>query len=163
VVALSSESLSPCRLGFFARPFRPAFSSVERCIARFLRKKHILLDHHEPLLGEPLMLEEVVLKIRSSHFGIADITRCSPNVRMELGMMVALRKEVLLLQSHDDRSQQPFDLRGFPLVRYDLKPGPMLLALSPETGEPQPFEELLSGFIDRLRAARSAAATRPSV
>lgn len=147
------------RTGFFARPFRPVFASVETCIARFLKPKNFRLDHYAPPLGEPLVLQELAFKIWSAEFGIADVTRCNPNVRMELGMMVALRKDVLLLQRQDDRSEQPFDLRGFPLVRYHLKPGPTMLAWTP-SGEPRPFEEVLGLFLEELRDSRRLAADR---
>jgi hypothetical protein len=153
------EPSSP-RTGFFARPFRPAFASVETCIVRFLRQKNIRLDHYAPPLGEPLVLQELAFKIWSAEFGIADVTRCNPNVRMELGMMVALRKDVLLLQRQDDRSEQPFDLRGFPLVRYRLKPGPTMLAWTP-SGEPRLFEEVLAPFLDGLKDSRRFAVDRP--
>jgi hypothetical protein len=156
---LGAHEPSSPRSGFFARPFRPAFASVETCIARLLRPKNILLDHYVPPLGEPLVLQEIAFKIWSAEFGIADVTRCNPNVRMELGMMVALRKEILLLQRHDDRSEQSFDLRGFHRVRYDLKPGPTMLALTP-TGETRPFEEVLGPFIEGLRDSRSLATDR---
>jgi hypothetical protein len=158
------DTLGSCRTVFLARPFRPAFATVERWITEHLWKRHILLRRRDRLPGEPLRLEEIALEIRSAHLGLADVTRNDPNVQMELGMMIALQTRVLLLQRSDDRTPLPFDLKGLNLVRYVLKPGPSLLAVSPETGQCQPLDRILDPFVEEsltMDAALSVRAAGP--
>jgi hypothetical protein len=154
------DTLGCCRTAFFARPCRPVFATVESWIAERLWKKDILVRRRDRLLGEPLRLQEIALEIRSAHFGLADVTRNDPNVQMELGMMIALQMKVLLLRRSDDRTPLPFDLKGLTLVRYVLKPGPTLLAVSPETGQPQPFAEILNPFVEKSLSMEAALSMR---
>jgi len=147
-VTRETEILGSCRIAFYTRPFRPAYATVERWIAELLWKKEILVRRRDRNLGELLRLDEIALEIRSAHFGIADVTRCDPTAQMELGMMIALQKRVLLLQRSDDRTPLPFALKGLQLVRYTLRPGPTLLAPSPESGQLHSFAEVLDRFVE---------------
>ena len=64
-------------------------------------------------------ISELMSQIKSAHFGIADITGCSPNVMLELGMMMMLGKEIIIFKhSDDDTKLPPFDLQAFQLYQY---------------------------------------------
>ena len=155
--------LTRYRTGFIARPFDPKFNVVEDCITKILENKDICAEHYKFGPGkETFVIKEIMDKVRSSHFGIVDITNCNPNVMSELGMMMVLEKRFILLQRHDDEKSVPFDISGYHIFEYEEdKPGDAIRLKDPGTGQYEPIKRVLDDFVKRLEDDPAFLAAKP--
>ena len=143
--------LTKYRTGFIARPFEPKFNVVEDCITGFLENKDICAEHYKFGPGkETFVIKDIMDKIKSSHFGIVDITNCNHNVMLELGMMMVQEKRFILLRRHDDKTIVPFDIGGYHYFEYEEKPGPEIRLKDPGTNQYEPIERVLEDFVKHL-------------
>ncbi len=111
------ENLTPYRSGFIARPFTPEFNNLEACVTNFLEKRQIQARRYVYRQGTGIVIEDIMRQIRSSHFGIIDVTSLNPNVMVELGMFMVLRKKFLILRRQGDTTElPPFDIRSYHVV-----------------------------------------------
>lgn len=139
-----------CKTCFIARPFKPEYERVEQIVSASLRQKEIRARSYRPGLGQTVM-EEVITQIRESHFGIVDITGANPNVMAELGMMMALPREMLLLRRRGDDTAAPFDIAHLPIYDYEVDAArEELLVYVPARAVPQSFESVLANFLESL-------------
>ena len=139
------------RTGFIARPFDPKFNIVEECITKILENKSICAEHYKFGPGkETLVIKEIMEKIRSSHFGIVDITGCNFNVMLELGMMMILEKKFFLLRRNDDETKVPFDISGYHYFEYEEKQPGQIHVQDPGTKQYEPIGHMLENFVKRL-------------
>ena len=141
------QLLQPYRAGFIARPYEPEFSVVEDAIKEILEKNKIQAQHYIQQPGLGYALDHLLSQISDSHFGIVDITGCNPNVMIELGMMLMLRKKLLLVRRMDDSTEVPFDIRPYTYYEYELK-GPDIRIWDPANNRfLASIEEALQPFI----------------
>ncbi len=112
------EILTPYRSGFIARPFTPEFNSLEAQVQNFLEKRQIQARHYVYRQGTGIVIEDIMRQVRSSHFGIIDVTGFNPNVMIELGMFMVLRKKFLVLRRQGDTTVLPFDIRPYHVNEY---------------------------------------------
>ena len=156
--------LAKNRTGFIARPFDPKFNVVEDCITETLENKDICAEHYEFGPGkETFVIKEIMDKVRSSHFGIVDITNCNHNVMLELGMMMVLRKRFILLRRHDDETKVPFNISGYHYFEYEVEPGPEIRLKRPGTNQFEPIKGVLEDFVKRLEDDPAFLAATPCI
>lgn len=139
-----------CKTCFIARPFKQEYERVEQIISACLRQKEIRARSYRPGVGQTVM-DEVMTQIRESHFGIVDITGANPNVMAELGMMMILPREMLLLRRRGDDTAAPFDIAHLPIYEYEVDAArEELLVYVPARAVAQSFESVLTTFLDSL-------------
>ncbi|MGH8468871.1 MAG: hypothetical protein ACREVY_07810 [Gammaproteobacteria bacterium] len=100
------EFLRPTKTAFMARPFTPECEAVQTAINEVLKRGQVQIEVRHAIPEVSYVLEQIIKQIQSCIFGIVDITGCKPNVVMELGMMVSLRKPSSFLSMR--MIQQPF-------------------------------------------------------
>jgi len=66
----------------------------------------------------PFVLDDVIEHIRTAQFIIADISGGNPNVFLELGMCLELKKEIILI-SRDSDNKVPFNARNLRRIPYE--------------------------------------------
>ena len=112
-------ALSEDRSCFFAYPYDDRFHAVKDEVQRVLRRTHgvkVLVASTD--LVDADAVRNIEKQIAAAHFGIADITGNNPNVMWELGVMIGLRKPVILLKDKTDGERTPFDLYSRIRVNY---------------------------------------------
>lgn len=161
--------LNPYRAGFIARPFEREFNDIEEYVKSFIHRHRIKAQHYVSTPGRPIVIEELQKEIRSSHFGIVDITGLNENVMIELGMLMVLERKVLLLRRHDDQTDDsddvklPFDLQGRHIYRYQIDASAPstdgipsdIKIINPADGQTTKLADVLSDFIAELQSDRS--------
>jgi hypothetical protein len=140
------------RSGFIARPFGQEFSSVEKIITELLGSKGVMARHYEPIEGRGLVIDEIMRQIRNSHFCVCDITDANANVMAEVGMVMILRKPMMLIRDRKDDTPVPFDLGHRHVYQYDIGADGQLRVWKSADGKFQSFGEILDDFIDELPA-----------
>ena len=114
------KDLDTYRCGFMARPFEFKFTNVEHCITDFLNKHKIGLKPFKSTSTKDVIITDIMNQIKQSHFCVADITKCTPNIMLEVGMALILNKPILILQDHKDETKLPFDLQAYHYYKYRL-------------------------------------------
>ena len=143
--------LTSYRTGMIVRPFDAGFNAVEECIKRFFENHHICAQRYIPRPGTTeYVIDDIMEKVSSAHFGVVDITGCNYNVMLELGMMMILKKKLILLRRSDDRTDIPFDINNFNYYSYEERPGPEIWVQDPGTQQYRPIEDTLKPFIGAL-------------
>ncbi|NEQ34760.1 MAG: hypothetical protein F6K04_28050 [Leptolyngbya sp. SIO4C5] len=102
---------------------------------------------HPP--GNRYVVSEIMKQIKDSHFGIVDITGFSPNIMLELGMMMILNKKFILLHQKVDNLELPFDIQNYHCYKYEIRRGG-IYAWSPGDSQAVKIEEILKSFIPEL-------------
>lgn len=74
IEAQEPPALSPYRQGFVSRPFRQEFGGVEELLRGFLERKRVRAEHYRQRPNGEYVVDDLMNSIRSSHFGLADIT-----------------------------------------------------------------------------------------
>ncbi|HEX2064019.1 MAG TPA: GAF domain-containing protein [Acidimicrobiales bacterium] len=148
------------RSGFIARRFEEAFSEVERLLTRALESKGIQAKHYRPTHGQPYVLDDIVQSINQSQFCVADITGLNPNVLVEVGMMIILRKNILLLRERGDDSPRPFDLNQFPCYDYRVEEGNRLLIWNEAEHRFEPVDDALEKFMQQIAQEHGSSSRR---
>lgn len=143
------EILNPYRCGFIARPFTREFNNFEKYIRELLKRHNIRARRFVYRQGKGIMVEDIMNQIRTSHFGIVDITGYNPNVMMELGMFMVLRKKFIVLRQKDDKSNLPFDIRPFHVTDYMIQEE-KINCYDPIDERYQPIEMILDAFLSEL-------------
>lgn len=154
------EELSPTRTGFIARPFDRKFKILEQCLAKYLIPHGIHIEHFRHPPGERYVIDQIIKSISSAHFGIVDITEINLNVVLELGVMMAQNKEILLFRRRSDRLNLPFDISPLNLYKYDVKPRSEVQVWSPGSHSFEPIERTLEDFVRRLEGNPSFRAAK---
>ena len=112
--------LTPHASCFFSRQFDDAgkFEEIEDKIKAILTK--VVVSHYRDL-GTDFVIKEIRRMIKSSHFCIVDITDKSPNVMMELGMMMMSDKNTIIIKHVDDDTPIPFNINQENVYSYKLE------------------------------------------
>lgn len=106
---------------FFAYPYQREFHDVKDEVQRILGESHhvhVVVASRE--LVDADAVRNIETQIARAHFGIADITGNNANVMWELGLMIGLRKPVILLKDKTDKEKTPFDLYSKIRVHYQV-------------------------------------------
>jgi hypothetical protein len=141
----SSQPLDPYRTGFIARPFRPDFDHIEVEIRAAFENERVQARAYVHRPGAGLVVEEMMRRISSAHFGLADITNMNSNVLIELGAMIASGKPFLIIQDMRERdAAAPFDIAGFQVYRYEISNGEIMIS---DPGSRQCLSEFVQKFI----------------
>lgn len=146
------EIISPVRSGFIARPFNADFKVVEDVLRTVLEKNHIQARGYQHPPGGGIVVEGIMTQIRNSHFGIADITRCNPNVMLELGMMMIVHqdpKKIVLLRAEQDNTECPFDLQPYNQYVYKLEEN-MMSFFNPKDNTSEPADNAIQAFVENV-------------
>lgn len=111
---------------FFSRKFdkEGKFEEIEKMTQAILSKVNV--SHYRDL-GNDFVVEEIIARIKASHFCIVDITGNSPNVMMELGMMMMCAKDIILIKRADDDGHVPFNINQRNVYSYKLDNGQLLV------------------------------------
>jgi TIR domain len=118
--ATSSQS-TKVRCCFVIMPFNdPNLDHIYKTVIVPAASAHGVCERGDDAFGSNVIMDDVLSKIRSCTFAIADLTGRNSNVLYELGICHAIGKPVLLLaQSVEDL---PFDLRHRRVVIYQNTP-----------------------------------------
>ncbi|WP_346290513.1 GAF domain-containing protein [Sphaerothrix gracilis] len=152
IVQGSRIQVNPYRTGFIARPFTSEtsdFYELEDCIREFLVANNIQARRYIHPPGNRYVVSEIMKQIKDSHFGIVDITGFSPNIMLELGMMMILNKKFILLHQKVDNLELPFDIQNYHCYKYEIRRGG-IYAWSPGDSQAVKIEEILKSFIPEL-------------
>lgn len=105
---------------FISRQFDKAgkFEEIENKIQAILTT--VRVSHYRDL-GKGFVIKEISTLIKSSHFCIVDITGKSPNVMMELGMMMMSDKDTIIIKRADDDTPIPFNINQENVYSYKLE------------------------------------------
>ncbi len=151
------------RSGLVARPFRRDFEIIENSVKQFLKKNEILAKHYEHPPGRDYVIDGIMREIRSSHFGIVDITGLNPNVMMELGMMMILHKKFIILRRMGDKRKLPFNIRPYHFYEYKVERGDIIQIWNPGKNIFEPIERILRSFVKELEGDPNFVAAKPSI
>lgn len=143
-------SVENFRTGFIARSFAKEYAPVEESITNLFKEKKIRVKSYEPQIGAGFVINEIKEQIKNAHFCIADITGSNPNVLAEVGMMMILEKQFLLLRRKDDQTKCPFDIAAYTINDYDISESGDIRVWHSATNQFKPFETILSRFINNL-------------
>jgi len=135
------------RSGFIARPFTADFSRLEEVVAAMLEENGVRARHYEPRTGGAYVIDEIMTQIRNSHFCICDLTGSNPNVMAEVGMMMIMRKQMLLLRRRGEDAPVPFDVSQYPIYEYELGNDRQLRVWNAGDNRFQPFDQILHRFV----------------
>jgi hypothetical protein len=150
------------RAGFVSRPFQETFAEVEARLAKLLESKHIRARSYRPSGGREYIIDDIQKEIRSSHFCVADVTGTSPNVMIEVGMMMTLGKHFLLLRRHGESAPRPFNISHLPVHEYDLGGEDTGLRIWDHSKSRfQPMDHVLDSFIRQLPAESGFSSASP--
>jgi hypothetical protein len=138
------------RSGFIARPFTADFSRLEEILVDMLQEDGVRARHYQPSAGGAYIIDEIMTQIRNSHFCICDLTGSNPNVMAEVGMMMILRKQMLLLRRKGEDAPVPFDVSQYPIYEYELGNDRQLRIWNAGENRFQPFDQILNRFIAQL-------------
>ena len=148
---LSPELLEPrSKVGFIARPFSDEFNEVGKELERLLAEEGCEALAYSPDRPGGLVASEVMGQIKNARFGVADITGSNPNVLMEVGVMIASKKDVLLLRDHNDTSETPFNLSNYHAHEYRQTKDGQLEIKRPTESAFSPFAEALKPLLKDL-------------
>lgn len=136
-------------IGFIARPFSNEFNEIGKHLEDLLSKNNISVSTYDPDRAGGIVAEQIVSQIKACLFGVADITGSNPNVLMEVGVMIAEGKDLILLKRFDDDSETPFNVAGYHAHHYRVANGGSIEIKRPDENVFQPFDKVLS---ERLKA-----------
>lgn len=144
------------RVGFYARPFaeRPEegvtqFEAIEKRINESLLRHGAHAGHYQQSASKGVV-EDILDKIKSTYFGIVDLTGVNPNVMMEFGIMKALERKNLIIKSKKDPTPLPFNVSHLPCHQYDSKDG-KLFFIAP-SGENMDIDNVIDSLIEEVEA-----------
>jgi GAF domain len=137
------------RSGFVARPFGSEFTRAHEILSELLKSKGVIARHYEPMEGRGLVIDEIMRQVRNSHFCICDITSANANVMAEVGMVMILRKPMMLIRKKGDETPIPFDLGHQQVYHYEVAGGE-LQVWNPAEAQFRPFSPVLDDFINQL-------------
>ncbi len=143
-------NIEDVRTGFIARPFDKDYAPLEENIVKLFKERKIKVRSYEPQKTNKIVIDEIQEQIKNSHFCIADITGANPNVLAEVGMMMILKKNVLLLRHNDDQTKCPFDIAAYPIHNYEINQSDGLRTWSIADDGFIPFKNILDTFINNL-------------
>lgn len=143
------------KTGFFARPFTEDSAEVEGKIMELLEGRDVIVRHYQPQDGGRVVVEDLLQEIGDSQFGIADLTGASPNVLIEIGVLISQDKKFLLLRERGDDSgtqvHRPFNLNLYQIYEYQIKkPEGELQVWDPANRRYDRFESVLDEFLEEL-------------
>lgn len=156
ITTTASSSFDPIfleerfRSGFIARPFARDFSDVEEELVALFSSRGVRARRYVPEGRTRYIIDEIMLQIRHSHFGVADITGSNPNVLAEVGMMMSWSKQFMLIRRKGDSSPPPFNVNQYPVYDYELRAGQGLRLWNAPDNKYESFEERLDNFIEQL-------------
>jgi len=106
---------------FIAIPFKEEMVTTAKTIIKVLRKFGIqyYLAKEDITAGQDILCK-ICHNILQSDFGVVEATYANPNVMIEFGMLLALRKPVFILldESRMQTSKLPADIVGLERVQY---------------------------------------------
>jgi molecular chaperone HtpG len=116
-----SVTLDKERSCFFAYPFQDEFHRLKDELARVLKIRWgVRLKTTGVEMRDSNVVADIEKQISAAHFGIADITGNNPNVLWELGVMMGLKKPVVILKDQADTATTPFDVHGNRRIEYQI-------------------------------------------
>lgn len=139
------------RTGFIARPFGQEFDAVEKHISSYINAQGIRAQCYTNPPGGAAVLAQMKEQITDCHFGIVDISGLNPNVLTELGMIMILGKEFLLLRRHGDEAPLPSNLSGIHCYEYQVESAAEVRVLDVVAQQFVAIEPVLDAFIAKLR------------
>ena len=145
----SEKTLDEYKSGFLARPFDVKYEGIENYIRVFFGRNKILVKSYTHKQHREYVISDIRNQIKSSHFGIIDLSGFNPNVMIELGMMKALHKKVFLLLRKDDDAKIPFNLTSFEIHKYEIKADKVSI-VQPSSSRMNSIDNYLNDFIKEL-------------
>ena len=104
---------------FFSRPFNESFTPVTEIVKKIVeRHSHSLIQTSDEIYADEPVPSKIFRMIRDSVVVIADITGSRPNVLHEIGICQALGKPLVII-TQDDPNDADFNIRTFPILRYN--------------------------------------------
>jgi hypothetical protein len=147
------SNLNPYKSGFIARSFDKAFDQIEHTITAVLQNEGVRAKAYQHPPGGGLIMDELLKQIRSSHFGIVDISELNLNVLIEFGVMLGTEKPILILRREGSAPKLPFELGNYQCHEYRVEGSSVLVR---NTTSVVPIQEILGDFIrSRLANNRS--------
>lgn len=151
-IELSPDLLSKKpAVGFIARPFSHEFNEIGERVEAYFKEKNIMVSTFDPDRAGGIAAEQIVAQIKASRFGIADITGLNPNVLMEIGVMIAEGKHVVILKKFDDSPKIPFNVSGYYAHLYRVTPSGEIEAKKPDENVFRPFPEVLGDALSEFQ------------
>ena len=102
-------------------PFEESYSRLAEVIKLVLVKSGVV-----PVLPYDLnwsltqpTLDTMTVAIQEADMIVADVSRNSPNIFLELGFALAFRKPIMVMMSIDYEGKIPSDLAGYMIITYD--------------------------------------------
>ena len=148
-----SPPLNPYRTGFIARPFEERFNVIGESIEKAFQSQKIHATVYRATLGGSLIVIDMLAKINSAHFSIADITSLKQNVLIELGAIINSGKPLVIMRNKDDGGPPlSFDIAGHPCHFYEIEGQEIFIS---DANSRLPLQEFIAVFItDTLLADR---------
>ena len=147
----TSGDLYDTKKGFLAYPYDNAkFEVIIDSLKDLFAERNIYLVEGTQDTTSENIIQDILEKVNQSYFGVFDVTQCTNNVMLELGMMMNTDKRVLILKQVSDESEIPFNIAHKQVHRYELLQGREFRVLPPGTKTPLSLEKVVNGFIDEL-------------
>ena len=146
--------LSHKKEGFIIRPFKSEyFQHMEDYINEYLHKKGINIKHHSHDPGQPIVINSLMGQVKRAHFAIIDITENNLNCLLELGMIMILNKNFIILKRKDDNTKVPFDISAYQYYRYE-KQGMKFVFFEPGNYKTLNISDIFDAFIKELKKSK---------
>lgn len=107
---------------FMVMPFRPELNYFYLFLQRHLKETfHLEVERGDARYSSGVLMGKIESMIDDAEFLIVDISGNNENVLIELGIALALRKDIILITSGKDENDIPTDVRHLEYIRYDLQ------------------------------------------
>lgn len=149
---LSPELLVEKRaIGFFSRPFEQDFNEIGSRMEDYFAEHDVELSTYNPDRPGGIVVNDLLKQIKTSLFGIADITGSNPNVMIEVGALISSDRDIFLFKRHEDSEATPFIVSGHYAHTYRvLKDGDIEIK-HPQENKFRPFEEAMREMLRNIQ------------
>jgi hypothetical protein len=98
-------------------PFRDDFDRLYRFVIRpAVERQGLTCVRADEIYRDPRVFEDILKHIEKAEIIISDISGGNPNVFLELGISLKLKKPIVLITQDSDA---PFDVRHYRWILYD--------------------------------------------
>jgi hypothetical protein len=107
---------------FVVMPFRPELNYFYLFLQHHLKETfHVEVERGDARYPPGALMSKIERMIDEAEFLIIDISGNNENVLIELGIALALRKDIILITSGIDENDIPTDVRHLEYIQYDLQ------------------------------------------